>query len=46
MEIREIQKEEIHKIKKLRDYAFRTSSGGGEEDFFLLDGTWKAFWSI
>lgn len=34
LEIREIQKEEIHQMKKLRDYAFRTSSGGGEEDFF------------
>lgn len=34
MKIREIQKEEIHQMKKLRDYAFRNSSGGGEEDFF------------
>ncbi|WP_088815499.1 MULTISPECIES: enhanced intracellular survival protein Eis [Listeria] len=35
MEIRKIAEEEIHQIKRLRDYAFRTPGGGGEEDFLF-----------
>lgn len=35
MEIRKIAEEEIHQIKKLRDYAFRTPGRGGEEDFLF-----------